>query len=110
MIKNLNEIELNVRIKQMHSKKIFGLILYLSEITIKKWIDNKNFAYLKKELQIYNNVEFGCYKTEGGCKYYFFSQNKGARDRIEKFIAYIVDNNKFVPITRWCLKITGIYT
>lgn len=100
MIKNLNEEELKERVEQFRNSDIFGLSLYLHNDLIQKWIETKRFLTLKKELQVYNNVEFGCYKTISGCQYYFFMKSKDARDRIESFIAYVSDNTEYLPITK----------
>lgn len=42
------------------------LSLSFSNKNIQKWAKEGKFAHLKKELQIYQNVEFGCLKEEAG--------------------------------------------
>ena len=73
--------------------------LNLGETRIQEWIDTGKFAHLKKELQIYYNLEFGCLKNDGKCHYIFFAPNKNMFYRINHLLDSLMDGIK-IPLMK----------
>ncbi len=85
MVKKLNEEQLNRYISKYldhngSDKLCFSLSLENKKI--QEWTEKGKFAHLKKEIQIYQNLEFGCLKEENACHYIFFAENTDSYWRI----------------------------
>lgn len=102
MVKKLNEEQLDRYISKYldhNGRDKLCFSLSLENKKIQEWIENRKFAHLKKELQIYQNLEFGCLKEECGCHYIFFAENENSRWRIMNLIDSLIKNFK-VPLIK----------
>lgn len=97
MVKALNEEELDKYISKYLDHKDCSklcLSLSLSNKNIQKWTKEGKFAHLKKEIQIYQNVEFGCLKEDDRCHYIFFVESLNSHIRICNLIDNLISNLK----------------
>ncbi len=65
MVKRLNEEQLDIYISKYidhNGRDKLYFSLSLENRKIQEWTEKGKFAHLKKELQIYQNLEFGCLK------------------------------------------------
>ena len=102
MVKKLNEEQLDRYISKYidHSgSDKLCFCLSLENRKIQEWIENRKFAHLKKELQIYQNLEFGCLKEENACHYIFFAENTDSYWRIMNLIDSLIKNFK-IPLIK----------
>lgn len=102
MVKRLYENQMKEYIEKYinqgnHSK--LWISLNLGEGRIRQWINEGKFAHLKKELQIYQNLEFGCLKDNESCHYIFFIKNKKAYWRINSLLNCLMSGFK-VPLIK----------
>ena len=75
------------------------IAIRLKHNTIQLWKENGNFKHLKKQLQIYENIDFFCIKNEKHCDYVFFLPNEDSGWRIANLIAKLFVGIK-IPITK----------
>lgn len=83
-------------LKNAEDDNKFFTHFYLNNNMIQKWKENENFEHLKKELKIYQNVEFGCTKHEYGCDYILFFNNKKASHRTTILLSELFHNNRIL--------------
>ena len=97
MVKKLNEEQLNRYVSKYldhNGRDKLCFSLSLENKKIQEWIENRKFAHLKKELQIYQNLEFGCLKEENACHYIFFAENTDSYWRILNLIYSLIKGFK----------------
>lgn len=104
MVTRLNEEELMLLISDKRPKGVENLRLNLSTSTINQWIEDGIFAFIKKELQQYHNLKFGCLKHETGCQYFFIIENNNvALMRLGQFFDKLISGNK-IPLYKLSTK------
>lgn len=94
-IKSDEEIRKLIKISENDAE---GKILACARLTltsdnVQKWIREGKFKHLKNELNIYNNVKFGCLKSKYSCQYYFFG-NKNAMLRILNLLSELFEDKQ----------------
>lgn len=102
MIKKLNEEQFDRYIRKYiagNDRRKLCISLSLSNKKIQEWIENGKFAHIKKELQIYQNLEFGCMKEEDRCHYIFFAENVSSYWRIINLLDNLISNLK-IPLIK----------
>ncbi len=88
--------------------------LTLSPEFVQDWIQEGNFKHLKNEVNIYNNIKFGCLKNKYNCQYYFFGSREACY-RILNLMAELTENRHTYlkdcqPNNKWKKnKYTGAY-
>lgn len=70
----------------LKSGKEKNVMLYLSESEIEEWKQNRNFHFIKTELENLTNLKFACVKTEFGCFYYFIAPTETLSNRIASML------------------------
>lgn len=98
MVTRLNEEELMLYISDNRPEGVENLRLNLNISTINQWIEDGTFAFIKKELQQYHNLKFGCLKHDEGCQYFFITENNNvALTRLAQFFDKLMGGKK-VPL------------
>lgn len=98
MVTRLNEKELMLCISDNRPPGVENLRLNLRTSIINQWIEDGTFAFIKKELQQYHNLKFGCLKDKTGCQYFFITENNDATlTRLAQFFDKLLDGEK-VPL------------
>jgi hypothetical protein len=90
MVTRLTETEMKQYLDEtFNPNKERYLMLNIPHEHIQSWIDDGQFAFIKKELTQYYNLKFGCLKNETSCQY-LFVVNPDAIIRLRNFFDSLI--------------------